>query len=270
MLQDRLGVPKDAGALDFNLGCSGFVYGLGLAKGLIESGQARSVLLITADTISKLIHPEDKSVRLLFGDAGAATLVQGTSVGDVENFGSPLIAPFVFGTDGRGTENLIVRAGGTRKRCSGNGEGKADQTGNAFPSNCLYMNGPEIFTFTLQTVPQLLNQLLSRSGRKLQDIDLFVFHQANQFMLEQLRKKLNIPTEKFVIAMRHSGNTASATIPIALKCALQAGRLKAGALVMLAGFGVGYSWESTLVRWTTASEGEVGDCQHARTQQEPA
>jgi 3-oxoacyl-[acyl-carrier-protein] synthase III len=241
ILQDRLGVPTTAGALDFNLGCSGFVYGLSLARGLIETDQARNVLLLTAETYTKFLRPDDRGVRCLFGDGAAATLVQGRRDGP----GGRLrwLGPFVFGTDGSGKDNLIVPAGGTRGRA---GCPAAD----AFPEH-LTMNGPEIFTFTLRTVPLAVDQLLTRAGRTRDEIDLFVFHQANRYMLDHLRERLGIPEEKFVIELRDCGNTVSSTIPIALKRAADCGRLRSGALVMLVGFGVGYSWCATLVRWAT-------------------
>lgn len=248
IIQNRLGIPTNAGALDFNLGCSGFVYGLGLAKGLIETGQARNVLLITAETYSRFIHPGDKSVRTIFGDAGAATLVQGVAPHATRL--DPWLGPFVFGTDGSGADNLIVHRGAMRHRdLIGDEEAKLDEYGNWRTADNLYMNGSEIFTFTLRVVPQAVKQLLSKTGKRLEEIDLFVFHQANQYMLAHLRKKLEIPEEKFYIAMRHCGNTVSASIPIALNHALAAGKLQPGHQVMLVGFGVGYSWGATLFRW---------------------
>jgi 3-oxoacyl-[acyl-carrier-protein] synthase-3 len=245
VLQDRLGVPTSAGAMDYNLGCSGFVYGLSLAKGLIETGQAANVLLLTADTYSKFLHPGDRGVRALFGDAAAATLVQGRRdppAGDL-----PWIGPFVFGTDGKGKDNLIVPTGGMRRPARG--PAGHEDAGDSAPSDeHLHMDGPEIFTFTLQVVPQVIHQLLARAGKKIGDVDLFVFHQANRYMLEHLRDKMKIPPEKFVIALSHCGNTVSSTIPIALKEAVTQQLLPAGRLVLLVGFGVGYSWAATLIR----------------------
>ena len=136
LLQDRLGIPTSAGALDFNLGCSGYVYGLGLAKGLIETGQARRVLLITAETYSKFLDPADKGVRTIFGDGAAATLVA------ADDDDEPAIGPFVYGTDGRGAEKLIVRAGGMRRPRGGDA------------ADFLVMDGPEIFAFTIAAVPR--------------------------------------------------------------------------------------------------------------------
>ena len=235
LMQDRLGIPKSAGALDFNLGCSGYVYGLGLAKGLVETGQARRVLLITAETYSKFLHPADRSVRTLFGDAAAATLV----VASAET-AEPSIGPFVFGTDGSGAGQLIVRGGGMRNRT---GLGREDD------GTHLSMNGPDILTFALKVVPQCVGELLARSGRRREEIDRFILHQANGHLLECLRNKLELPEEKFFVYLETCGNTVSSSIPIALKEALERDALKRGQLVMLVGFGVGLSWAATLVRW---------------------
>ncbi len=244
LIQDRLGIPTSAGALDFNLGCSGFVYGLGLAQGLIESGQAANVLLLTAETYSKFIHPRDRSVRTIFGDAAAATLLSA-----VEADG-PLIGPFVFGTDGRGANNLIVPTGGLRRaRTAETAREITDDSGSVRTQDHLFMDGAEIFNFTLKAVPQSVCQLLERSRKTLEEIDLFVFHQANRYMLEHLRRKIKVPQDKFCVAMSHCGNTVSSTIPIALKHAQLEGRLKPGDLTMLVGFGVGYSWAAGLARW---------------------
>lgn len=252
LMQDRLGIPTSAGALDFNLGCSGYIYGLGLAKGLIETGQARRILFITAETYSKFINPGDKSVRTIFGDAASATLIEGREAASRDD-AAPL-GPFVYGTDGRGGENLIVPVGGLRRaRSPDSAQETADDSGNVRSPRNIYMNGPEIFTFTLQSVPKLVQDLLSSSRLAIDNIDLFVFHQANEYMLEHLRKRIKIPPEKFFIHLRDCGNTVSSTIPIALKHAAEQGRLKPGHRVMLVGFGVGYSWGATLVRWQTTA-----------------
>ena len=244
LVQERLGIPTTAGAFDFNLGCSGFVYGLGLAQGLISTGQASNVLLLTAETYSKFIHPRDRSVRTIFGDAAAAALVRGVE-SDL-----PFIGPFVYGTDGRGGPHLMVSTGGMRNpRNESSGVASERESGNIRSADNLFMNGAEIFTFTLAVVPRLIEELLAKAGKTMQDIDLFVFHQANRYMLDHLRKRLEIPDEKFYVKMSHCGNTVSSTIPIALKHAACEGVLKDGATVMLVGFGVGYSWGATLVRW---------------------
>jgi 3-oxoacyl-[acyl-carrier-protein] synthase-3 len=234
LLQQRLGIPSTAGALDFNLGCSGYVYGLSLAKGLIESGQVRNILLLTAETYSKYIDATDRGLRTLFGDGAAATWI---AAAPRANPACPALGPVIFGTDGTGACNLIVRGGGTRQR----GE-HSERAGR------LFMNGSEIFSFTLEVVPSAVAQLLERAQLTLADIDHFVFHQANQFMLEHLRQKIGIPAERFIIEMRDCGNTVSSTIPIALKRAMVAGKVRPGHRVMLVGFGVGYSWSALLMR----------------------
>jgi len=232
LLQDRLQLRIGIGALDFNLGCSGYIYGLGLAQGLIETGQAQNVLLLTGETYSKFLRPDDISVRSLFGDAGSATLIRGMESDD------PLIGPYVYGTDGKGGEHLILKRNSLREPAA------ADMNAT------LTMNGPEIFSFALESVPLAVEELLQRSHLHRDDIDLFVFHQANEFMLKRLQTKLQIPPERFVMSLKGFGNTVSSTIPIALHEILADGRLKAGMRIMLVGFGVGYSWGATLVRYT--------------------
>jgi len=243
VMQHRLGLRTDCGAIDFNQGCSGFVYGLSLAKGLIESGAASNVLLITAETYSKYINRRDRAVRTVFGDAAAATLVSAVE-SDVDHLG-----PFIFGTDGRGAENLIVPMGGMRRPLRDDGMvEKEDESGNWRSQANLFMNGPEIFNFTLRTLPPAVNSLLRSSAMALEDVDYFVFHQANKFMLDRLRAKLSIAPEKFCIDMESCGNTVSSTIPIALERASAAKRITTGARVMLVGFGVGYSWAGAMMR----------------------
>lgn len=242
VMQDRLGLRTSCGAIDFNQGCSGYVYGLALAKSLIEAGPATTVLLITADTYTKFINRRDRPIRTLFGDGAAATLI--TAV-DAE---PELIGPFVLGTDGRGARQIIVEAGGLR--CPPSAETaieKEDESGNWRSAENLYMNGADVFNFALRTVPTAVEELLQKCGTTIDQIDFFILHQANKFMLERLRGKMKIPAEKFWIDMENCGNTVSSTIPIALESALQQGRVKAGDRVAVVGFGVGYSWGAVMI-----------------------
>lgn len=244
VLQHKLGVPRTAGALDVNLGCSGFVYGLSLAKGLIETGAARCVLLLTADTYSKYIHPLDKSVRTLFGDAAAATAI---TAEESEQEG---IGPFVFGTDGSGAKNLIVEAGLYRlPRSIDTSTDHMDESGNVRSIDNLYMNGAEVMSFSLKEVPKAVDALLDKAGVTKESIDLFILHQANKFMLEALRKKLKLAEAKLPITVESCGNTVSSTIPIAIFKLLDQGRLQRGSKLMLVGFGVGYSWAACLLNF---------------------
>lgn len=241
-MQDRLGLKTECGAIDFNQGCSGYVYGLALAKSLVETGAARSVLLITADTYSKFINPKDKSVRTLFGDGASATLV--SAIDSPEN----LIGPFVFGTDGRGANDLIVPAGGMRRSIDDAAlVEKTDEQGNVRSDSNLYMNGGAIFNFTLRTVPDAFEKLLEKCGTTPDRVDFVIPHQANKFMLDRLRIKMKIPPEKFFCDMKTTGNTVSSTIPIALEAAKKQGSVKAGDKVALLGFGVGLSWAATMI-----------------------
>jgi 3-oxoacyl-[acyl-carrier-protein] synthase-3 len=200
-------------------------------------------LLITAETYSKYINPLDKSVRTLFGDAAAATLI-GTSSRDIESIG-----PFVFGTDGSGAGNLIVPTGGSRKAKVVAPTLVNDDSGNQRDENNLYMNGPEIFKFTLKAVPEVVAEILSKTGLDKTNVDYWVFHQANKFMLDHLRKKLEVPEERFPCVFADCGNTVSSTIPIVLKDLQEKGQLQSGQLLALVGFGVGYSWAATITRW---------------------
>lgn len=245
IIQHALGVSRHAGALDINLGCSGFVYALSLAKGLIETGSARRVLLLTADTYSKYIHPLDKSVRTLFGDGAAATLVAAAEANEPGRIGS-----FVFGTDGSGAGKLIVKAGGFRKPASAEtGLETIDTSGNVRSENHLYMDGADVMTFSLTEVPKAIDALLEKANWTKEDVDQFVLHQANRFMLEALRKKIKAPPEKFPIRVEHCGNTVSSTIPITLADLMRTGELRAGMNAVLVGFGVGYSWAAAAVEF---------------------
>src|SRR5438093_5935423 len=206
VMQDRLGLRTDCGAIDINQGCSGYVYGLALAKSLVEAGTAKTVLLVTADTYTKFINRRDRSLLTLFGDGAAATLIRAVEAKQ------ELLGPFVLGTDGRGAKQLIVKAGGLR--CPPTPETaieKKDENGNWRSEQNLYMDGGDVFSFALRTVPQAMDQLLGKGGLTLDQVDFVVPHQANKFMLERLRAKMKIPDEKFWIDMEESGNTASST-----------------------------------------------------------
>lgn len=222
LLQKRLGLSKKCGSLDINQGCSGYIYGLAVAKGLVESGMSSNLLLITAETYSKYIAKDDKATRTIFGDGAAATLIQ------ADEKGKGCLNGFVFGSDGRGMNNLIVHNSGARK--------------NEQEDAYLFMDGPEIFQFTLGVVPKTVKEILLKTRLQLDEIDYFIFHQANAFILEHLRNKMKIPQNKFFMDLADTGNTVSASIPIALSRAKQRGLVHSGMKVMLLGFGVGYSW----------------------------
>ncbi|MGG0656994.1 ketoacyl-ACP synthase III [Rummeliibacillus pycnus] len=241
IIQNKLKMSNNCGALDINLGCSGFIYGLSLAKGLIKSNQAKSVLLLTADTYSKFVNEKDLSTSLLFGDAAAATLITKSN----EDY----IGKFVFGTDGSGANNLIIKAGAAREPINSDTVMEfEDERGIIRNKKDLYMNGPEVFKFAMREVPKSIKTLLEIENRTLDDYDYFVFHQANQYMLNALRRRLEIDENKFSIQLNDCGNTVSSTIPIALKREIEKGNIKDNDNVLLAGFGVGLSWASCSIK----------------------
>ena len=240
ILQDKLGLPTNIGAFDFNQGCSGYIYGLALAKSFINTGIATTVLLVTSETYSKYIHEKDYGNRTIFGDGAAAAIIEK----DDDEF----IFEFALGTDGKGWHNLVVPAGGLRTRYDANAEAEEDGAGNLRTKNNLYMNGPEIFNFSIAAVPKVVKEVLEKNRLQMDDIDYYIFHQANKYMIEYLRKKIKIPEEKFYQNMLHTGNTVSATIPIAMADSLDRGILKKGDRVLLCGFGVGYSWGAVIIK----------------------
>ena len=237
ILQDKLGLSKDCGAFDFNLGCSGYEYGLAVAKGLIVAGIAKNILLLTAETYTKYIHPQDKGNMTIFGDGASATLVS------TEGFAE--IGEVVVGTDGSGAENLIVRTSAARHKALANNVVQ-DEDGTVVSDDHLYMHGGNVFNFTADVVPDMVEKLLSKSGLQQDDIDLWVFHQANKYMINYLRKLLDIDKDKFYIFMEKVGNTVSSTIPIALCEARKEDKLHGN--VLLAGFGVGLSWAGVMLK----------------------
>ena len=215
LVQHRLGLSTHCGAFDFNLGCSGYEYGLVMAKSLIQSGVARNVLLLTSEMYTKYLSQDDKGNRTIFSDGASATWI-GTD-------GFAEIGECSLGTDGSGSEFLIKRQ-----------------------NEPLYMDGGAIFDFSSDVVPQMVEDVLHKSNLQMGDIDLWVFHQANKYMINYIRKMLEIDKERFYIYMEHVGNTVSSTIPIALCAAREESRLHGN--VMLAGFGVGLSWGAVLLR----------------------
>ncbi len=238
ILQDRLGIPTSAGAFDYNLGCSGCVYGMAMAKGLIASGIAKNVLLLTAETYNKYLHPSDKSNRSIFGDGAAACLIS------TEGFAE--IGEFSLGTDGSGANNLIVKTGAARQR-KATEKFVEDDEDHVWFDDYLYMNGGNVFNFTLEVVPAMMKEILEKNHLEKDQIDYYVFHQANKFMLNTIRKVCVLPKDKFYVNLATTGNTVSSTVLIGLKDCMTNGTIKAGDKVMISGFGVGLSWGGTIL-----------------------
>ena len=235
VLQDRLRLSKQCAAFDVGLGCSGHVYGLWIASSLIAAGGAGRALVLAGDTGTRFCSPLDRSVALLFGDAGTATAL------DADSAALPIT--FVLGTDGSGRDNLIVPAGRFRTPHSDETATRVpDADGNRRSAEDLFMNGAEVFAFTLREVPALIQSVLQGAGWTAAAVDAFVFHQANRFILQHLAKRLKLPKDRLVLAMDDFGNTNSASVPLAMSARL-AERLRTGSLrTVLAGFGVGNSW----------------------------
>lgn len=238
ILQSRLGIPISAGAFDYNLGCSGCVYGLAMAKSFVNSGLAKNVLVLTAETYQKYLHPSDKSNRSIFGDGAAACLVSTEGIAE--------IGECVLGTDGSGADHLIVKTGAARQK-SATGYVTVDEDGHERYDDYLYMNGSAIFNFTLDAVPTLMEQILEKNQMEKDEVDYYVFHQANKFMLNTIRKVCVLPKNKFYVNLEETGNTVSSTVMIGLKQNLDAGKITSGMKVMVTGFGVGLSWGGTML-----------------------
>jgi len=259
LVQDRLGLPHHCGSLDFNLGCSGFVYGLALAEGLICSGSAKRILLLTAETYSKYIDENDRSLRTIFGDGAAATLIEAGP--------RATLSGFRYGTDGSGADTLLVSDGGAR--------GEADRLQPRHRKRWksrLYMDCPSLINFTVEAVPRLVEQILTQEKLTSDDIEIFLMHQATRKMLEQLQLRMDIPETRMPIELGYCGNTVSATLPILIHDLRNSGRLPcasngarqaaeshalseagetdeaSGAAHMLVGFGVGWSWAGCVWR----------------------
>lgn len=239
LLQEKLGLRECIGAYDFNMGCSGYIYGLAMAKSLIKTNIAKNVLLITSETYSKHIHPLDKSNRSIFGDAATATIIEDS---EIEHVGE-----FVFGTRGSGYDKLIVKNGGFRNKYNENAEVWEYGTNNVTSDNHLYMDGPAIYEFSTEIVPKLVKETISKNNLSLDDIDCHFYHQANKFMLNHIRRSVGVEKDKFYFNIEDTGNTVSSTLPIAISKASKEGKINTGSKLILAGFGVGLSWGACFV-----------------------
>ncbi|MCM2371925.1 ketoacyl-ACP synthase III [Aporhodopirellula aestuarii] len=245
LLQDRLGLPTHCGAIDFNLGCSGYVYGLAMAEGLFQSGLAKRVLLLTAETYSKYIDDNDRSLRTIFGDAAAATLL---TAGD-----RPSLWGFQFGSDGSGADMLIVGDGGARPTA----EAIRPRHRKRWKSR-LYMDGPSLIGFTVEAIPRLVDEILEANSLTDSDVHRYLMHQATWKMLEQLRLRMNVSEERLPIDLADIGNTVSCTLPILIDRIRRRGELSNKDTNMLVGFGVGLSWAGCLWRDDWIGENPMG------------
>lgn len=245
LLHEALGMSTDALAFDYNLACSGYIYGLAIIQGLMEIGVARRVLLVTADTYSKLLNERDRSTRAIFGDAAAATLI-----GVADPTSESRVIDVALASSGREHRSFYVPAGGHRlPRSAETGIEETDPSGNVRSRDDIHMNGFAVWNFIASEVPKQVGDVLERNRLSVGDVDLFVFHQASQMTLDSLVSGLKIPSEKVFVNLESIGNTVSSSIPIALADAERDGRVHRGDLVLLSGFGVGLSWGTLLMRY---------------------
>jgi 3-oxoacyl-[acyl-carrier-protein] synthase III len=248
ILQHRLRLPKSIAAFDINLGCSQYVYSLSVAAGMLGGGLTERALVLTGDTVSRILNPLDRSVVPLFGDAGTATLIE--RVPD----GTGFIA-FDFGTDGAGAEALIWPASGLRiPRSPDTAREVTDKSGSVRSQNDMFMDGAAIFMFTMRTIPETVDRVLAKAKASLNDVDLFVFHQASKFIVDNAIRKLKIPREKVHMKLEDLGNSGGSTVGICLTDAIATGALKPGMKVLLSAFGVGLSWASAFCVWGHGTE----------------
>jgi len=242
ILQGRLGLSPHCAAFDVGLGCSGYVYGLWLGHMMIQAGSCKRVLILAGDTLSRLVHSKDRAVAPLFGDGGSATLLE---CSEVERG-----AWFNLGTDGSGVPHLIVPAGGARLPLSNaTNVAREDESGNFRSDENLFMDGAEVFNFSIQVVPASVRATLKFAGVEPDEVDYFVFHQANRYILSNIAKRLKIDTTKVPMqTVERYGNQSSASIPSAMCGELR--EVLCGddvQRVLLSGFGVGLSWGSALL-----------------------
>lgn len=230
ILQERLGLRKEIMAFDINLGCSGYIYALGVAGSLIESKLADTALVICSDTYSKYIQKNDRTCRPLFSDAAAATILERNDRNTIKKFD--------FGTDGSGFDKLIVKNGGLKNPII-----------DTQSKPTIEMQGSNVFLFTMKEIPKTITSILAKNGMSLEDIDLIIFHQASKFVIESLVEKLSININRVFNNYETFGNTVSATIPIAIKDAIDKQKIRSGDKILLVGFGVGLSWGATIIEW---------------------
>ena len=242
ILHGKLGLKKDCASFDVNLGCSGYVYALWLSHMMVETGGCNKVLVLSGDTLSKCTNDKDRSVGFLFGDGGTASLVEKCQ--KINN------TFFTLNTDGGGSDHIKIPAGGFRlPRSSETKKEITNNDGNTFSQDNLIMNGGEVFNFSISEEPESINNILSYSNSKIEDIDYIVFHQANKYIISNIARRLKISTEKTpMTTVEKYGNQSSASIPCTINDVLGEELVSESKNVILSGFGVGLSWASCMTK----------------------
>jgi 3-oxoacyl-[acyl-carrier-protein] synthase-3 len=238
ILADRLGAP-DAAAYDLSAGCTGFMYAVAQGYGMLAGGLAQKALVVGGDVLSRILDWSDRSTAVLFGDGAGAVVLERVPDGG--------FLGFELGADGSGGPQLYVPAGGSRS--------PASEETVAQRMHFVKMNGREVFKFATRVLVSSAQAVLEECGRSIEDVDVYVPHQANVRIIEHARQKLGIPEEKTVIDVDRYGNTSSGSIPLALADAAADGRLRPGELVLMTGMGAGLTWGSGLIEWTAGGNG---------------
>lgn len=242
IIHERLGLPQTCGSFDMTMGCPAFPYGISVCGGMIASGQCRKILLVIADTVTKLVNPLDRGLATLHGD-GAAAFILEPSDGDEGVVFSEL------GTDSSGWRYLLVPAGGFKTpRSPETSKLKTDESGSSYTDENLQMNGPAVFHFSISKIPAEIKRALEKHSLKVSDADLVLLHQANKMMIESICKALDVPPEKRFFFMEDVGNLGAASTPVLLAEGLRSGRAAAGSKILISSFGVGLSWGTCLIK----------------------
>lgn len=242
LIHKHFNFKQNVWTFDYNLACSGYIFGLAITRGILETGLAKNVLLINSETYSKYINPKDRSTSILFGDGAAASVIS------VEDVGG--IVDVILSSSGEKFDSFYIPAGGMKTpKSNDTKEIIVDNSGNVKTLENIHMNGFAVWQFISKNVSEQINTLLERNYLGVNDIDLYVFHQASKLTLDSLVKSLKIDKDKVFLNLENVGNTVSASVPIALKDAELSGKLKKGDLVLLSGFGVGLSWGSIIMRY---------------------
>lgn len=244
IMQHNLGLEKTVASLDIQHGCTGWIYGLSIAKAVIISGLAKKVLMVTADVPTRIIHPEDIDIRAIFSDGAAATLISEESL---ENGINTTIEDFTFGTDGEGEKVLYTERSSVKHPADIAYLKQYEHLPSRLEGGRVRMDSAKIFLFAFRLVPKLIKQVLEKNQLEMEEIDFFIFHQANGAMLEFLRKRLKIPEEKFINTVENIGNTIGSTLPIAMRQIVDEEKIKPGNKIMVLGFGIGFSWGGTIL-----------------------
>lgn len=234
IVQDKLGATK-AAAFDLNAGCTGFVYGLGVGSQFVRTGMYKNVLVIGADTLSRIVNWEDRNTCVLFGDAAGAVVLTPVE----EGYG---ILSLEMGSDGSKADLLSSPIGGSKTPIT--------SENYMSPEKYLQMAGREVFKFAVKVMGESSLRVVEKAGLDKTDIDCFIPHQANIRIIDSAAKRLELPPEKVFVNAQKYGNTSAASIPVALHEACEAGRIKKGDRIVLVGFGAGLTWGSCVVRWS--------------------